>query len=101
VTRMVRALQKLGLVQRWRDDWDRRQVLVALTKAGKRCIRRARNEMLPRVKRVVYGAICFGQHRSVNARFLHMSRLESYLQSLRWRFNDTAGLYYPWGHPDD
>jgi DNA-binding MarR family transcriptional regulator len=101
VTRMVRALQGLGLVKRWRDHWDRRQVRVALTRAGERCIRRAQRVMLPQVRRVVYRAICFGQHRSVNARFLHMSRLEDYLRALRDRFRDKARLYYAWGHPDD
>jgi DNA-binding MarR family transcriptional regulator len=101
VTRLVRALQGLGLVKRWRDYWDRRQVRVALTRAGERCIRRAQRVMLPHVRRVVYRAICFGQHRSVNARFLHMSRLEAYLDGLRQRFRDKARLYYPWGHPDD
>jgi hypothetical protein len=30
-----------------------------------------------------------------------MAKLEGYLDGLRWRFRDTAGLYYPWGHPDD
>ena len=102
VTRMVRALVGLGLVERWREQvGDRRQVRVALTKAGARCIRRAQKVMLPEVKRMVCGAICFGKHRSTNARFEHMAQLESYLDVLRSRFGDTAGLYYAWGHPDD
>jgi len=102
VTRMVRALERLGLVRRWRErDWDRRQVLVELTEAGERCILNAREVMLPTVSRMVLGAICFGEHRSASARFRHMETLESYLSSLRGRFGDTAGLYYPWGHPDD
>jgi DNA-binding MarR family transcriptional regulator len=102
VTRMVRALERLGLVRRWREqDWDRRQVLVALTEAGERCILKAREVMLPAVSRAVLSAICFGEHRSASARFRHMDTLESYLRSLRRRFGDGATLYYPWGHPDD
>jgi len=102
VTRMVRALERLGLVRRWRErDWDRRQVLVALTEAGERCILRAREVMLPAVSRMVLRSICFGKHRNADARFRHMDTLESYLRSLRKRFGDTATLYYPWGHPDD
>jgi len=30
-----------------------------------------------------------------------MDTLESYLSCLREQFGDNAGLYYPWGHPDD
>jgi len=102
VSRMVRALESLGLVRRWREqDWDRRQVLVALTEAGERCILKAREVMLPAVSRMVLRAICFGKHRSADARFRHMDTLESYLRSLRKRFGDTATFYYPWGHPDD
>ena len=102
VTRMVRALVGLGLVQRWREPYvDRRQVRVGLTKAGRRCILKARRVMLPAVREMVYGAICFGEHRSANARFAHMAKLEDYLRGLRRRFRDTAGLLYRWGHPDD
>jgi len=102
VTRMVRALEGLGMVKRWRErEGDRRQVLVGLTEAGERCILKAREVMLPAVSRMVYRAICFGKHRSSDARFRHMDTLESYLSSLRGRFRDTATLYYPWGHPDD
>jgi DNA-binding MarR family transcriptional regulator len=102
VTRMVRALVGLGLVRRWREqDGDRRQVRVWLTEAGEKCILKAREVMLPAVSRMVYRAICFGKHRSADARFRNMETLESYLRSLRGRFRDTAGLYYPWGHPDD
>jgi len=102
VTRMVRALERLGLVRRWREqDWDKRQVLVELTEAGERCILRARDVMLPAVSRMVLRAICFGAHHSASARFRHMDTLESYLSGLRERFGDTATFYYPWGHPDD
>jgi DNA-binding MarR family transcriptional regulator len=102
VTRMVRALVALGLVERWREQFgDRRQVRVGLTEAGGRCILKARKVMLPAVRRMVYRAICVGAHRSADARFVHMARLEEYLTALRGRFRDTAGLYYRWGHPDD
>jgi DNA-binding MarR family transcriptional regulator len=101
VTRMLRALKALGWVQRWRDYFDRRQIRVALTKEGEQCIRRARKVMLPLVKTIVYRAICFGEHRSADARFRHMDNLESYLNGLREWFGDKARLYYAWGHPDD
>jgi len=102
VTRMLRALEALGLVQRWRELlWDRRQIRVALTEAGERCILWARRVMLRAMRRVVYEAICFGQARNRDKRLQHMAMLESYLGALRERFGDTARLYYAWGHPDD
>jgi DNA-binding MarR family transcriptional regulator len=101
VTRMLRALEALGLVQRWRDYSDRRQVRVALTTEGEGCILQARKVMLPAVKKIVYRAICFGAHRSAHARFIHMDTLEGYLRGLREMFGDRARLDYPWGHPDD
>jgi DNA-binding MarR family transcriptional regulator len=101
VTRMIQALEALGLVQRWRDYLDRRQVRVALTEMGERCILQARKVMLPMAKKIVYRAICFGAHRSADARLIHMDTLEGYLRGLREMFGDKARLYYPWGHPDD
>jgi DNA-binding MarR family transcriptional regulator len=102
VTRMLRALEGLGLVRRWReDDWDRRQIRVALTEQGERCIGQARKVMMRAVRRMVHMAICFGGHRNADARFRHMETFESYLRGLRAQFGDTARLYYAWGHPDD
>ena len=101
VSRMVKSLEALGLVRRERVDRDRRQVSVSLTEEGRRCILRARHVMIRAMRRLVYGAICFGQHRSPDARFEHMARLESYLSVLRDDFGDTAKLYYCWWHPDD
>jgi DNA-binding MarR family transcriptional regulator len=102
VTRMLRALEGLGLVRRWREkDGDRRQVRVELTEAGEKCILKARKVMKPAVRRMVDSAICFREHPSADLRLAHMDTLESYLDSLRRRFGDTARLYYAWGHPDD
>ena len=102
VTRMLRALEGLGLVRRWRETgWDRRQIRVALTEAGERCISWARKVMLRAMRKMVHVAICFGQHRNRDARLRHMDALEGYLRALRKQFGDSARLYYPWGHPDD
>jgi DNA-binding MarR family transcriptional regulator len=102
VTRMVRALEVLGLVAREREErGDRRQIRVWLTEVGQGCILEARSMMLRAMRRLVYIAICFGQHRDASKRLIHMDTLESYLRSLRSAFGDTATLYYPWGHPDD
>jgi DNA-binding MarR family transcriptional regulator len=100
VSRMLGALEKLGLVARTRA-YDRRRRKVTLTERGMACMRRARRLLLRGVRRIVWDAICFGRHRDPEQRFLHMQRLESYLDVLRRDFGDTATLYYPWGHPDD
>jgi DNA-binding MarR family transcriptional regulator len=102
VTRMLRALEALGLVERVREQYrDRRQIRVWLTDAGQRCILEARGLMIRAMRKLVYMAICFGQHRDANKRLQHMDTLEGYLRSLRSSFGDTASLHYPWGHPDD
>ena len=102
VTRMLKALEAIGLVERAREELgDRRQVRVWLTDAGQRCILEARSVMLRAMRRLVYVAICFGQHWDASKRLVHMETLEGYLRSLRSNFGDTATLYFPWGHPDD
>ena len=102
VTRMLKSLERLGLVRREREArGDRRQMRVWLTDAGQRSIRQAQGVMVRAMRRLVYVAICFGQHRDERARLRHMDRLEGYLRALRKHFGDTAWLYYAWGHPDD
>jgi DNA-binding MarR family transcriptional regulator len=100
VSRMLRALEALGLVERTRG-YDRRQRDVTLTARGMDCMRRARRLLLRGVQRMVWDAICFGRSRDSWQRIVHMDTLESYLDVLRRHFGDTARLYYPWGHPDD
>jgi DNA-binding MarR family transcriptional regulator len=101
VSRMVRSLEGLGWVSRERCAHDRRQLWVGLTEAGRRCIQEARRALLRAVLRLVFEAICFGRHRSPEARLHAMDQLEGYLGSLRTSFGDAASLYYSWSHPDD
>jgi DNA-binding MarR family transcriptional regulator len=100
VSRMLKALEGLGLLRRFRSS-DRRQRIVELTERGMECIRAARHMLLKGMHRVVCMAICFGRHRDANERFWRMAELESALNALRRDFADRASLYYPWGHPDD
>jgi DNA-binding MarR family transcriptional regulator len=100
VSRMLASLEALGLVERTKD-YDKRQRIVTLTARGVDCLRRARRLLLRGVQRIVCDAICFGRSRDPQERFIHMEKLESYLDVLRRHFGDTARLYYPWGHPDD
>jgi DNA-binding MarR family transcriptional regulator len=101
VSRMVRSIEALGWVSRERCRDDRRQIWVRLTEIGARCIREARRALVRAVLRLVCEAICFGRHRSAEARFQAIVHLEDYLRALRTNFGDTATLDYPWGHADD
>jgi DNA-binding MarR family transcriptional regulator len=103
VARMLRSLEALGWVTRRRPvRGDQRQREVTVTERGLACIRAAYKEHFRIAERIVYHAICWGKHRDAGARWANMSKLESYLHSLRTYCRDTAHLYlYPWGHPDD
>jgi DNA-binding MarR family transcriptional regulator len=102
VSRMLRSLEALGWVTRKRPMFgDQRQRQVTLTNVGLRLFRAAYKALSGMVDAVVYRAICWRKHDDSGERFEHMSRLEEYLNSLRLHFGDTAGLYNPWGHPDD
>ena len=102
VSRMLKSLERLGLVTRRRPEYgDRRQRIVSLTERGRACIRDARQMLLRPLRRLVCIAICCGRHRDASSRLIHLDRLEGYLLALRKHFGDGATLYYPWGHPDD
>ncbi len=101
VSRMVRALERVGLLSRRRSPYDGRQVDLSLTPRGWERIHAAQRWLLRGVQRLVLEAICFGRHADPMECLEHMERLESYLSELRRHFFDTATLHYPWGHPDD
>ena len=101
VSRMLRSLELLGWVVRRRSQEDRRQVEVSLTPAGLACIRQAFKVMKVKVAKLVYKAICFGREEDRDEQLVHMAALESYHDSMRKPWGDTATLYYRWGHPDD
>lgn len=101
VSRMLRSLEKLGLVTRERAPYDRRQLVVSLTDLGRSRIHTAARWMLRGMQRIVLHAICFGKDADPEQRFIHMDCLETYLRVLRDHCGDRARLYYAWGHPDD
>ena len=102
VSRMVRALEELGLVTRQRRlREDRRQWWVTLTERGRTVIRTARRMLLRGLRRFVFEVICFGRHKDWWVRVQSMDQLEGYLDQLRMHLGDRASLDYPWGRPDD
>ena len=100
VSRMLRALEKLGLVRRARGD-DRRYLAVWLTEKGEACFRAARQLLMRSVQQVVVTAICVGRHGDPRQRAQHVQRLQTYLTGLRRDFGDTAPLTHAWARPGD
>jgi DNA-binding MarR family transcriptional regulator len=100
VSRMLGGLEALGWIVREVPEFDRRQRVVRLTEKGQTGFKDAYRLLVRAVRRLVFEAICFGQHRDPMQRLVHMDQLEGYLNVLR-DFGDTATLYYRWGHPDD
>jgi DNA-binding MarR family transcriptional regulator len=104
VSRMLRSLERIGLVARERSFADGRTRRVWLTGAGFDRLRDATRCLARASRRLLCMAICSGRHRHPDQRFLHMSAYDSYLNSLRGQFGDAFGgttwLGYRW-HPDD
>jgi DNA-binding MarR family transcriptional regulator len=100
VSRMLRALVKLGLVRRAHAD-DRRYLAVWLTPKGEACFRAARQLLMRILQRVVVTAICLGQHGDPRQRVQQVQRLGICLTALRRDFGDTAALGHAWARPGD
>lgn len=101
VSRMLRSLEKLGLVVRERPRYgDTRQRNVSLTIAGRVCLRRAYRALIrrPVVQRAFNTALTAGIPGSS---WLAETDVTDFIcQRIRKGFGDTATLYYPWC-PDD
>jgi DNA-binding MarR family transcriptional regulator len=100
VSRMLKSLEKLGLVARYRTVADMRVRWVQLTERGMDCMRRTVQCLERASRRLLCIAICFGKDRDKDVSFMHLCRLEGYLLGMRRHYGDTAPLLYPW-HPDD
>jgi DNA-binding MarR family transcriptional regulator len=105
VSRMLKSLRELGLVQRRRDLKDRREWLISLTSRGRFLIRDAIHEFIERrkIERILERSFCPGVPADIqreNEAFLRMADLEPILRDLRRGLRAGGILYYPW-HPDD
>jgi DNA-binding MarR family transcriptional regulator len=100
ISRMLRSLERIGLVTRRRFSGDRRQFWVELTRAGRERFRDAARCLARASTRLLCIAICFGKERNREARLRHMSGYEDYLNALRRQYGDRAWLAYCW-RPDD
>ena len=101
VSRMLRSLEKLGLVTRARPSCgDTRQRIVNLTLAGLSCIRRAIRSIVRRRTVEIAFAKILTNDRSYSTHIAEIENAESVCRCIRAGFGDTATLHYPW-HPDD
>jgi DNA-binding MarR family transcriptional regulator len=97
VSRMLRSLEKLGLLARKRPmRGDQRQREIRLTEEGWKCIRFAYQALVRSSQRLL-GLAIPGKPADT---FFHTLMFEEYLLAMAKRFGDTARLVYPW-HPDD
>ena len=102
VSRMVASLEALGLIRRERLEHDRRQRLVLLTKAGRRCIHRAVVVFIRsgRAQLAVDSGLCPDRWHDDWACLAATDACESTLNRFRHAYRDRAKLQYRW-HPDD
>jgi len=110
VSRMLASLEELGLVVRRPDQNDRRQILVALTEAGRALIREAVQVFIRSgyVQLAVDTALCSEPGAPATSSrwydeeecLIEMDTFDGLLSKVRREFGDFARLYYRW-HPDD
>jgi DNA-binding MarR family transcriptional regulator len=107
VSRMLASLEELGLVHRERDQRDRRQVSVSLTRLGRKTIQRAkgifiRTGLIQLVLDTALGAdatgnLWYDEMHCLTAR----EKLDGLLGNVRREYGDFAKLLYPSWHPED
>ena len=95
VSRMLKALEKLGLVKRVRMDEDRRFKLVFLTNKGFALLCEARGIVLGPVRRLVEKALCGRRRCSLPIARIHVGTVDGYLWRLRRGTGDVASVEYP------
>lgn len=102
VSRLVVALEHLGLVRRWRELRDTRQMRLELTKEGHARVKRVLRELLARglVDLALDHALAEKRWHAPAACIEAKENLEAALLRFRHALGDAARLVYPW-HPDD
>jgi DNA-binding MarR family transcriptional regulator len=102
VSRMLKSLEKLGLVVRERCPRDTRRWIVSLTRTGRKRIRTGIRRFIRsgKAQRVLDRALVGDRCSDDTECFWAMCRVEGDLNAIRRGFRDRARLHYPW-HPDD
>jgi DNA-binding MarR family transcriptional regulator len=103
VCRILQKLEKLGWVERWKPDEDRRQRMVRMTKLGCEVFGRARDDY-PLNQKVelawdsAVDPLCFFLREWREEVF---SRLQAWLDNIRHSFRDRAFVPYEWSDEDE
>ena len=102
ISRMLRSLERLGLIVRQRSSGDRRQLIVELTEKGRTRLWRANESILINGPVRLAFDIALGRERWFDdlTCLIETENLQSMLIRIRHTFGDVADLQYPW-HPDD
>src|SRR5581483_10482777 len=100
VSRMLKALEALGLVERSRMEEHRSVKLVDLTKKGLALLCEARGLLLGPVRRLVEKALSGRRRCSLPIARIHVGTVDAYLWRLRRGTGDVAVLRYPWQRAD-
>jgi DNA-binding MarR family transcriptional regulator len=104
VSRMVRALERLGLVVRRTPYFDRRRRIVELTDEGRALLRRASRLIVwsGTVERLLLDELAPDRRMHRELRRIHaFDGMDRPLWVLARGFGDTAWPPYPPWHPDD
>jgi DNA-binding MarR family transcriptional regulator len=103
VSRMVRSLEKLGLLVRDTSCADLRQRFVYLTDQGRRCIRKAVRRVIRSgtAELIVDSALCPDAWGDREACLRARQTLDEPLRAMRLAYRDIANLYDPWCPADD
>ena len=103
VSRMLRAMVRLGWISRTKAEYDRRMWLVSITEKGKELLDRVMRTFVKsgRVAHWVYVGLMDAWWRKRRLRFQRLLFFEDELQCFRKNFNGGGTLYYPFGHPDE
>jgi DNA-binding MarR family transcriptional regulator len=105
VSRMLGSLEELGLVARKRDFFDRRQIFVELTDAGRALIREAIQVFIRSgyIQLALDTALCSepgaperSQWHDGAACLIARDTVDGLLDKVRREFGDFARLSYPW-----
>jgi DNA-binding MarR family transcriptional regulator len=103
VSRMLRSLEELGMVEREVLEEDRRHRFVRLTKVGRRCVLRAARLLIHTggVQLAVDSALCPDGWPNPIVSLRASDAFESTLHRLRHAYWDVATRDYPWTSADD
>ena len=103
VSRMLGSLEELGLVEREVSDLDRRDRYVMLTKAGRRCLRKAARLLIHTglLQLVLDSALCVDQWHNATACEGASKACDRMLCRLRRAFRDVATFNYPFTHEEE